>query len=115
MVVNAGCIDEPGGVCRGLAHYLEHLILTGRNAEHADSANRQHYEVPAAFFDLVASRSNLARVATRDDAGEWTVHPWLKQAILLYFALRTNERSTSGPLEFNDKIPVKAPPPGVRA
>ena len=40
MVVNAGCVDEPGGVCRGLAHYLEHLILSGRNAEHADSAFR---------------------------------------------------------------------------
>ena len=40
MVVNAGCVDEPGGVCRGLAHYLEHLILTGRNADHADSAFR---------------------------------------------------------------------------
>ena len=32
------------------------------------------------------------RVATRDDAG-WTVHPWLKQAILLYFALQPVERA----------------------
>src|SRR5437660_5434254 len=40
MIVNAGCGDEAGGQCRGLAHYLEHLVLTGRNPEHADIAVR---------------------------------------------------------------------------
>lgn len=30
MVVRAGCADEAGG-CRGIAHYLEHLILAGRD------------------------------------------------------------------------------------
>jgi zinc protease len=40
MIVNAGCIDEAGGQCRGLAHYLEHLVLTGRNPEHKDIAVR---------------------------------------------------------------------------
>lgn len=40
MVVNAGCNDEANGDCRGLAHYLEHLILVGRNPDHEDSAFR---------------------------------------------------------------------------
>jgi zinc protease len=40
MIVLAGCGDEPGGQCQGLAHYLEHLVLTGRNREHADNAVR---------------------------------------------------------------------------
>jgi zinc protease len=40
MVVGAGCIDEAGGECRGLAHYLEHLILSGRNSEHKEVALR---------------------------------------------------------------------------
>lgn len=40
MIVLAGCGDEPGGQCLGLAHYLEHLILTGRNREHADTGVR---------------------------------------------------------------------------
>ena len=53
------------------------------------------------------------RVATRDASG-WTVHPWIKQAILLYFALRPMERSSAGPLSFQDKIPIKTPPEGVR-
>jgi zinc protease len=40
MIVNAGCLDEAGGQCRGLAHYLEHIVLVGRNPEHKDSAVR---------------------------------------------------------------------------
>lgn len=40
MIVLAGCGDEPGGQCLGLAHYLEHLVLTGRNREHADTGVR---------------------------------------------------------------------------
>ena len=37
------------------------------------------------------------RVATRGDDGEWTVHAWTKQAILLYFGIRGMERVQAGP------------------
>src|ERR1700704_5454276 len=40
MIVYAGCLDEAGGNCRGLAHYLEHLVLVGRNPEHKDIGMR---------------------------------------------------------------------------
>ena len=40
MVVSAGCLDEKGGECRGLAHYLEHLVLVGRNPEHKSGGLR---------------------------------------------------------------------------
>jgi zinc protease len=40
MIVYAGCLDEADGKCRGLAHYLEHLVLIGRNPEHKDAAVR---------------------------------------------------------------------------
>ena len=40
MIVGAGCADESGGKCRGLAHYLEHLVLVGRNPEHKEIALR---------------------------------------------------------------------------
>lgn len=40
MIVLAGCADEAGNDCRGIAHYLEHLVLVGRNAEHRDAALR---------------------------------------------------------------------------
>ncbi len=40
MIVGAGCVDEAGAKCRGLAHYLEHLVLVGRNPEHKEIALR---------------------------------------------------------------------------
>lgn len=67
----------------------------------------------AVLAAMAALDAGALRVATKGTDG-WTVHPWLKQAILLYFALRPMERTTAGPLEFNDKIPIKQPPPGVR-
>jgi 2,3,4,5-tetrahydropyridine-2,6-dicarboxylate N-succinyltransferase len=39
--------------------------------------------------------------------GEWTTHAWIKQAVLLYFALRGMEKMEVGPFEFYDKIPLK--------
>ena len=47
------------------------------------------------------------RVASRDDAGVWQTHSWVKEAILLYFAVRGMERIEVGPFEFRDKIPLK--------
>ncbi len=47
------------------------------------------------------------RVATRGDDGEWTVHAWTKQAILLYFGIRGMERVVVGAYEYHDKIPLK--------
>ena len=46
------------------------------------------------------------RVAEPGDAG-WVVHDWVKQAILLYFPLRSMEVIEVGGLEFHDKIPLK--------
>jgi len=39
--------------------------------------------------------------------GEWTTHAWIKQAVLLYFAVRGMEKIEVGPFEFYDKIPLK--------
>jgi 2,3,4,5-tetrahydropyridine-2,6-dicarboxylate N-succinyltransferase len=46
------------------------------------------------------------RVASPVD-GDWIVHAFAKQAILLYFGLRSMERMEVGPFEFFDKIPLK--------
>lgn len=40
MIVGAGCHDEPEPRCRGVAHYLEHLVMLGRNPGHNDAAVR---------------------------------------------------------------------------
>lgn len=46
------------------------------------------------------------RVAEKVD-GEWRVNAWVKQAILLYFAMRPLEPMEAGGLSFYDKVPVK--------
>jgi len=49
------------------------------------------------------------RVATPPETpeGEWTTHPWVTQAILLYFRLAEMAVHELGPYEFHDKIPLK--------
>ncbi|APS00916.1 2,3,4,5-tetrahydropyridine-2,6-dicarboxylate N-succinyltransferase [Pajaroellobacter abortibovis] len=38
----------------------------------------------------------------------WTLRPWVKQAILLYFAIRQMAHIELGPFEYFDKIPLKS-------
>jgi 2,3,4,5-tetrahydropyridine-2-carboxylate N-succinyltransferase len=42
-----------------------------------------------------------------EPGGDWVTHAWVKEAVLLYFALRKVERIEAGSLEWHDKIPVK--------
>ncbi len=45
----------------------------------------------------------------------WTVHAWVKMAILLYFASRETEEMIHGPFLYRDKIPLKETfPAGTR-
>jgi 2,3,4,5-tetrahydropyridine-2,6-dicarboxylate N-succinyltransferase len=41
------------------------------------------------------------------DPGVWVTHAWVKQAVLLFFAIQKMERMEVGPFEFYDKIPLK--------
>jgi 2,3,4,5-tetrahydropyridine-2-carboxylate N-succinyltransferase len=47
------------------------------------------------------------RVAEKGEDGEWKVHAWVKQAILLYFGVCKMETIEVGPYEYHDKIPLK--------
>jgi 2,3,4,5-tetrahydropyridine-2,6-dicarboxylate N-succinyltransferase len=47
------------------------------------------------------------RVAEQRAGGDWFTHAWIKEAILLYFAIRDMHRMEVGPFEFYDKIPLK--------
>ena len=47
------------------------------------------------------------RVATRAGVGQWTVHQWIKKAVLLSFRLKDNALMQSGDLAFFDKVPTK--------
>ena len=47
------------------------------------------------------------RVATRTGVGQWTVHQWIKKAVLLSFRLKDNEVIRAGDLGFYDKVKPK--------
>jgi 2,3,4,5-tetrahydropyridine-2,6-dicarboxylate N-succinyltransferase len=53
------------------------------------------------------------RIASKQGDG-WVVDVEAKEAILEYFRLRKVEPMTVGPFSFQDKIPLKVPPSGVR-
>ncbi|HEV8247151.1 MAG TPA: 2,3,4,5-tetrahydropyridine-2,6-dicarboxylate N-succinyltransferase [Polyangiaceae bacterium] len=56
---------------------------------------------------IAALDSGALRVATPDGPGKWTTHAWVKQAVLLYFAISSMEKMVLPPFEFFDKIPLK--------
>ncbi|EDM80903.1 putative 2,3,4,5-tetrahydropyridine-2-carboxylate N-succinyltransferase [Plesiocystis pacifica SIR-1] len=79
------------------AAYEDRSLLA--KSEHVDAV-----EETIALLD----RGEL-RVATppEGEGGSWTVHAWVKQAILLYFGTRKLETMEVGPFEYYDKIPLK--------
>ena len=42
------------------------------------------------------------------DGADWTVNAWVKEAILLFFAISKMSPESAGPLGFHDKIPIKS-------
>ncbi|HEX5806361.1 MAG TPA: 2,3,4,5-tetrahydropyridine-2,6-dicarboxylate N-succinyltransferase [Macromonas sp.] len=65
-------------------------------------------EVQDAVEHVIAElNSGKLRVATRQGVGQWTVHQWLKKAVLLSFRLKDNEIMQAGDLGFYDKVPTK--------
>jgi 2,3,4,5-tetrahydropyridine-2-carboxylate N-succinyltransferase len=65
-------------------------------------------EVTDAVEHVIADLNNgHLRVATREGVGQWTVHQWIKKAVLLSFRLKDNEQMQAGSLGFYDKVPTK--------
>ena len=65
-------------------------------------------EVSEAVEHVIAQLNKGAlRVATRQGVGQWTVHQWIKKAVLLSFRLKDNEIMKAGDLGFYDKVPTK--------
>jgi 2,3,4,5-tetrahydropyridine-2,6-dicarboxylate N-succinyltransferase len=65
-------------------------------------------EVLEAVEHVIAEMNNgHLRVATREGVGQWTVHQWVKKAVLLSFRLRENEVIQAGQLGFYDKVQTK--------
>ena len=65
-------------------------------------------DVLDAVEQTIAELNNgTLRVATRQGIGQWTVHQWIKKAVLLSFRLKDNELMRAGDLGFFDKVPTK--------
>ena len=65
-------------------------------------------EIRDAVEHVIAELNNgKLRVATRESVGQWTVHQWIKKAVLLSFRLKDNEQMQAGSLGFYDKVPTK--------
>ncbi|MDR2335272.1 2,3,4,5-tetrahydropyridine-2,6-dicarboxylate N-succinyltransferase [Diaphorobacter ruginosibacter] len=65
-------------------------------------------EVVDAVEHVIAElNTGKLRVATREGVGQWTVHQWIKKAVLLSFRLKDNVLMQSGDLSFFDKVPTK--------
>jgi 2,3,4,5-tetrahydropyridine-2-carboxylate N-succinyltransferase len=74
----------------------------------AISALNSPREVADAVEHVIADlNKGRLRVATREGVGQWTVHQWIKKAVLLSFRLRDNEIMRAGDLGFYDKVPTK--------
>ncbi len=65
-------------------------------------------EVADAVEHVIAQlNEGRLRVATREGVGQWTVHQWIKKAVLLSFRLKDNAVMRAGDLGFYDKVPTK--------
>ena len=84
-----------------LASIVASAYVQADAAVRADARLREAVERTVAALD-----TGKLRVAEKR-GGEWTVHEWLKQAILLYFILHDSAPSEAGPLGFFDKVPMK--------
>jgi len=77
-----------------------------------DRANLSAADAPQEVRDavehvIVELNNGKLRVATREAVGQWTVHQWIKKAVLLSFRLKDNEQIQAGSLGFYDKVPTK--------
>jgi 2,3,4,5-tetrahydropyridine-2,6-dicarboxylate N-succinyltransferase len=98
-------------------YFLLHISMTQQLQTIIDTAwdNRANIsignasaEVLDAVEHVIAHLNNgQLRIATKQSVGQWTVHQWLKKAVLLSFRLKDNAMMKSGDLAFYDKVPTK--------
>ncbi|MFP5412664.1 MAG: 2,3,4,5-tetrahydropyridine-2,6-dicarboxylate N-succinyltransferase [Gammaproteobacteria bacterium] len=76
-----------------------------------DRANISPKAAPAEVRDAVAhviAELNAGRLRVAEKSGrDWTVHQWIKKAVLLSFRLEDNVPMPAGSLQFYDKVPTK--------
>ncbi len=87
-------------------HDLQPLIDDAWERRADLSASELQSLMPALERVLDALESGEWRVAERVEGG-WTVHQWLKKAVLLYFRASGNRVMDGGPMSAFDKVPLR--------
>ena len=91
-----------------MTQQLQQIIDTAWDNRASLSPRDAPKEVAEAVEHVIAELNNgHLRVATRQGVGQWTVHQWIKKAVLLSFRLRDNQLMRAGDLGFYDKVPTK--------
>lgn len=91
-----------------MTQQLQQIIDSAWENRASISAASAPKEVVDAVEHVIAELdAGRMRVATREGVGQWTVHQWLKKAVLLSFRLKDNALIQSGALNFFDKVPTK--------
>ena len=91
-----------------MTQQLQTLIDNAWDNRASLSASSAPKEVMDAVDEVIAQlNTGKIRVATREGVGQWTVHQWIKKAVLLSFRLNDNVLMRAGDLGFYDKVPTK--------
>jgi len=91
-----------------MTQQLQRLIDTAWEDRASLSPASAPKEIVDAVEHVIAELNvGALRVATRESVGQWTVHQWIKKAVLLSFRLKDNETIKAGDLAFFDKVPTK--------
>lgn len=91
-----------------MTQQLQQIIDTAWDNRASLSPASAPQEVRDAVEHVIAElNAGQLRVATRQGVGQWTVHQWIKKAVLLSFRLNDNVVMKAGDLAFFDKVPTK--------
>jgi 2,3,4,5-tetrahydropyridine-2,6-dicarboxylate N-succinyltransferase len=91
-----------------MTQQLQQIIDTAWDDRASISASSASKEVREAVEHVIAELDvGKLRVASRQGVGQWTVHQWIKKAVLLSFRLNDNVVMRAGELAFFDKVPTK--------
>ncbi len=87
---------------------LEQVISRHWPQRHSLSSNSVPGELSGALEQILELlEQGHLRVAEPDDEGNWQVHEWIKQAILLYFRVRDNSVMPGAGSYCQDKVPLR--------
>jgi 2,3,4,5-tetrahydropyridine-2-carboxylate N-succinyltransferase len=77
------------------------------NSAFGDPSQLERAETQLAVEEVIDGLDRGELRLAEKASGEWLVHAWVQQAILLYFRLRQLETWQVGQFEYHDKIPLK--------